>query len=85
MGNEFKAPFPDKKNPGKNLQSKGVVKQVICPLDGSPCEMDCPDRYRDRPDGGCQLTVAVELGGQVFDFGGGIVGMLFRPKGGDDR
>ncbi len=61
MGNEFKAPFPDKKNTGNNLQSKSVVKQVICPLDGLPCEMDCPDRYRDRPEGGWQLTVAVEL------------------------
>ena len=25
----------------------------ICPLDGKPCEKDCPDRFHDTPDGGC--------------------------------
>ena len=28
------------------------MKQLICPLDNRPCERDCPDRYKDRPEGG---------------------------------
>lgn len=28
----------------------------ICPIDGKPCEKDCPDRFTDTPDGGCLLT-----------------------------
>ncbi len=27
------------------------MKDVICPLDGQPCEKDCPDRYTDHPGG----------------------------------
>lgn len=38
------------------------MKDVICPLDGKPCEKDCPDRYFDAPEGGCFLTTALELG-----------------------
>ena len=41
------------------------MRQVICPLDGKPCEQDCPDRYIDQPEGGCILTTAEELGAQV--------------------
>lgn len=26
------------------------MRQVICPLDGKPCEQDCPDRYIDQPE-----------------------------------
>jgi len=43
---------------------------IICPLDGKPCESDCPDRYKDRPGGGCFLTTAQELGGQIITCGG---------------
>jgi len=28
------------------------MQQLICPLDGKPCEADCPDRYKDQPEGG---------------------------------
>lgn len=58
------------------------MEQLICPLDGKLCERDCPDRYRDKPDGGCLLTTAQELGAKIFDFGGGDVGMMFLPGGG---
>lgn len=32
------------------------MKQRICPLDGKPCEKNCPDRYKDDPRGGCILV-----------------------------
>ena len=35
---------------------------VICPLDGLPCEKGCPDRYKDRPEGGCLLTTSLAAG-----------------------
>lgn len=38
------------------------MNNVICPLDGKPCEKDCPDRYVDAPGGGCILTTAWEQG-----------------------
>lgn len=33
---------------------------VLCPIDQMPCEKNCPDRYRDRPEGGCLLTTLLE-------------------------
>ena len=39
------------------------MKDIICPLDGKPCEKDCPDRYIDHPGGGCFLTTAQGDGG----------------------
>ena len=56
------------------------MKTIICPLDGSPCEKDCPDRYVDRPEGGCVLTTAQELGAKFLNFGGGNIGMIFTPN-----
>lgn len=56
------------------------MNQVKCPLDGKPCERDCPDRYQDRPEGGCFLTIAQSMGAQILDLGGGSVGMLFMPE-----
>lgn len=38
----------------------------ICPLDGRPCEKDCPDRFTDTPDGGCMLTLSLDLGINVM-------------------
>lgn len=38
------------------------MKDRICPLDGKPCEKDCPDRFHDTPDGGCQLTLVQDMG-----------------------
>lgn len=46
----------------------------ICPLDGKPCEKDCPDRFHDTPDGGCLLTMVQDMGGNVMtieELGGG--------------
>jgi len=57
------------------------MKQVICPLDSRPCERDCPDRYIDKPDGGCFLTTARELGFQILYLGGGNVGARYVPSG----
>lgn len=62
-----------------------MEQQVVCPLDGKPCESDCQDRYHDTSDGGCCLTTAQELGGAILDFGGGTVGLLFTPHGGQKR
>jgi len=53
------------------------MKQLLCPLDGCPCDPDCPDRYHDEPEGGCMLTTAQELGAKIFNLGGGNVGMMF--------
>ncbi len=58
------------------------MKQLLCPLDGKPCEADCPDRYRDQPDGGCMLTMAQEMGAQIMNLGGGDVATVFRPNHG---
>ena len=55
------------------------MEQLTCPLDGKPCERDCPDRYHDRPEGGCMLTTAQELGAKILDFCGGSGGMMVAP------
>ena len=55
------------------------MNQVICPLDKSPCEADCPDRYKDTPEGGCFLTTAQEFGATILGLGGDTVGVLFTP------
>ena len=52
------------------------MKDIICPLDGKPCEKDCPDRYIDHPGGGCFLTTAQGMGAKLIDLGGGDVGMM---------
>ncbi|MGO5096083.1 hypothetical protein ACTQ34_09695 [Agathobaculum sp. LCP25S3_E8] len=39
-----------------------MSKDITCPLDNRPCEHNCPDRYIDRPEGGCLLTTALEQG-----------------------
>ena len=56
------------------------MNDCICPLDGRPCEKDCPDRYHDRPEGGCFLTTAQEQGGKVVYLGGGYTAILFQPS-----
>lgn len=58
------------------------MKEIICPLDGRPCEKNCPDRYRDQPEGGRWITIAQELGAQVIilDEASGTVGCIFHPK-----
>ena len=42
------------------------MNEVICPVDGRPCDPECPDRFTDRPEGGCILTMAAEMGCKVF-------------------
>lgn len=59
------------------------MEQRICPIDGKPCEADCPDRYRDEPAGGCTLTTAVELGAKLIDLSDGDIGILFTPNPGE--
>ena len=49
------------------------MKQLICPVDGKPCDPQCPDRYIDREQGGCFLTTAQELGG-------GDVAAIYAPS-----
>ena len=44
------------------------MKQIICPIDGKPCEKGCPDRYTDRKEGGCVLTTAQGLGATIINF-----------------
>lgn len=66
----------------KKMKNKQNEKDVICPLDGKPCEKGCPDRYEDQPEGGCTLTTAVELGGQALRLNDGSTAILFTPKGG---
>lgn len=39
---------------------------VICPLDDTPCTKDCPDRYKDRAEGGCLLTTSLAAGCHVL-------------------
>lgn len=56
------------------------MKQVNCPIDGKPCERDCPDRYIDHPGGGCVLTTAQELGAELINLGGGDVAILYAPN-----
>mgnify|MGYP000034293190 CR=1 FL=1 len=66
---------------GKSREKELYREDIICPLDGKPCEKDCPDRYIDHPGGGCFLTTAQELGAKIIDLGGGDVGMMFTPNG----
>ena len=60
------------------------IEQLICPLDGEPCEADCLDRYHDRPEGGCMLTTASEQGAQIIDLDGSNVGIMFLPNSGKE-
>lgn len=36
------------------------MQQIICPADGRPCDPDCPDRFHDREEGGCLMTMLLE-------------------------
>ena len=65
----------------KRRKGAVIVKDIIYPLDGNPCEKDCPDRYIDHPGGGCFLTTAQGMGAKLIDLGGGDVGMMFTPNG----
>lgn len=58
------------------------MKQLKCPLDGIPCQKDCPDRYKDRPEGGCDLTTAEEQGGKIIGIWGNNAAIMFFPDGG---
>ena len=49
------------------------MTQITCPIDGRPCEATCPDRYVDRPDGGCLLTTLMEFSGSTL--------FITRPNG----
>lgn len=32
------------------------MKEIICPIDGRPCDPSCKSRYADLPEGGCFLS-----------------------------
>lgn len=57
------------------------LPSVICPFDGLPCKTDCPDRYRDRPAGGCLFTDAQVMGAKIvpIDEASGTYGIVFLP------
>lgn len=55
------------------------MTDCICPLDGKPCLKDCPDRFRDREEGGCVLTIAAEMGATILTLDGNTVGVAFLP------
>lgn len=57
------------------------MQDLICPLDGKPCEKDCQDRYIDQPEGGCFLTTVQELGFMLVGLGGGDIAAIYTPKG----
>lgn len=48
------------------------MNQIICPIDGKPCEENCPDRYIDQPEGGCILTTAMEFADVTIIIRGGV-------------
>lgn len=56
------------------------MKQLICPVDGKPCDPQCPDRYIDREQGGCFLTTAQELCFTLMNLGGGNVAAVYAPS-----
>lgn len=58
---------------------KAHIQDHICPLDGLPCEKDCPDRDADDPRGGCILVDVKEAGGKIINFGGGDLAVLLNP------
>lgn len=55
-------------------------KDITCPLDGRPCERDCPDRYADRPEGGCLLTTALEWDHTLVTLGEKDVAIVFPAE-----
>ena len=42
------------------------MQSIICPLDNTPCDPECPDRFHDTEEGGCILTLAAEMGCRVL-------------------
>lgn len=53
---------------------------IICPLDNQPCEYNCPDRYTDRPEGGCLLTTALEQGCSLIAIHDDNVVIMKQPE-----
>lgn len=58
---------------------KAFIQDYTCPLDGFPCEKDCPDRDHDDPRGGCILCDVSRMGGKIINFGGGDLAVLLNP------
>lgn len=57
-----------------------MSKDIICPLDNRPCEHNCPDRYTDRPEGGCLLTTALEQGCSLIAIHDDNVVIMKQPE-----
>lgn len=69
----------------KKKEVCGGMEQIICPIDGKPCEETCPDRYIDRAEGGCFMTTFIEVCGPdsviiMRSKGGGKHGKAFAPR-----
>ena len=61
---------------GTNKQTeRPSAEQPTCPLDGKPCDPECPDHFKDHPERGCVLTLAKEHGATVKPI---------TPDGGDE-
>lgn len=56
-----------------------MPETIICPLDNRPCERDCPDRYTDRPEGGCLITTAFEQGCSLITLEDDHVAIVRQP------
>ena len=55
------------------------MQTIICPIDGTPCAPDCPDRFHDREEGGCLLTMISEHCNAAL-----IIGVNTLEEEGDD-
>lgn len=61
------------------------MKDILCPLDGRPCDPACPEQYHDQS--GCWMTTAQKVGAQVLPLGGDTVAVVYLPgqEGGDEQ
>ena len=53
------------------------MQQIICPIDKKPCDPACPDRFTDRPEGGCLMTEAQAHGALVLPQPNGTALIVF--------
>lgn len=42
------------------------MNEIICPIDGKPCDPACPNRYIDQPGGGCVLSTVADMSDTVI-------------------
>ena len=61
------------------------MQAIICPLDGAPCDPECPDRWNDRPEGGCLLSMLMEHSDASLITSGNFHTIIFNQGGGENR